>query len=90
MVKTTFLTYVQGLNDFNDVTFVFDDIQSRTILNTGETEKHHKKYDFNYVTFAFNDVQSRREKLQRMWGKYFVTEETEETSEKASCTGNQP
>ena len=59
-------------------------------LNTGETEKHHKKYDFNDVTFAFYDVQSRIEKMQRMWGKYFVTEETEETSEKASCTGNQP
>ena len=28
--------------------------------------------------------------MQRMWGKYFVTEETEETSEKTTCTGNQP
>ena len=28
--------------------------------------------------------------MQRMWGKYFVTEETEEISEKTTCTGNQP
>ena len=42
----------------------------------GETPK---KYVFNDVTFAFDDIQSRIEKLQRMWGKYFVTEEAQET-----------
>ena len=27
--------------------------------------------------------------MQRMWGKYFVAEETEEISEKTTCKGNQ-
>ena len=50
-------------------------------MNTGETEKHHKKYDFNDVTFAFYDVQSRIEKMQRMWGNILLLKKLKYTRE---------
>ena len=48
--------------------------------------KNTTKKDFNDVTFAFDEVEKNANNV----GKYFVTEETEETSEKTTCTGNQP
>jgi hypothetical protein len=32
----------------------------------------------------------KKRKIAKNVGKYFVTEETEETSEKTTCTGHQP
>ena len=45
--------------------------------------KNTTKKDFNDVTFAFDEVKKNANNV----GKYFVTEETEEISEKTTCTG---
>ena len=43
--------YVNGLNDFNDVTFAFDDVLSRR-------EKNEKNM-LKYIRFAFDNVLSK-------------------------------
>ena len=76
------LTYVQGLNDFNDVTFAFDDIDDdddeglNGIIDVtfafNDNNDDEGSIDLKEVTFVFDDVLSRREKLQRMWGNIWL------------------
>ena len=70
----------EGFNDLNHVTFVIDDNDDDTDMAIN---------DFNDVTFAFDDQLMKKRKIAMIVGKYLVTEETEETPQKTTCTGSQ-
>ena len=65
------------------VKFALDDVLSIIYLCV-----RFKRFQLCYICIWWRTIKKR--KIAKNVGKYFVTEETEETPEKTTCTGYQP